>query len=261
VSDPWGPQLPITGVVFTAPRQGPGAPIPMVPDADGWYPVLPPGILVHPNWIIPWRTWTGPGDGGYQLRLELGRLTGGVINIVDTSAARTVEVDNSKPESSFIEVRWRNASIGGAWSNANSTVVLPTPVPNTCPIIYRPTGTDIHVRVVWSAWSKHLRDAVLDQYGCGGGSMEMIDSPPAPPPPTEEDYRHWHTGPANNNVGQTNVFLLRAVRPPGCYTLRIRANSRAYNPQDWDAASVSDWWVDQAFRWTHRSRAISVVDV
>ncbi len=259
--DPWGPQMPIAGVIFTAPRQGPGAPIPMVPDADGWYPIHPASILVHPNWIIPWRTWLSPGDGGYQLRLQLGKQAGPNINVVDTSAPRTFEVDNSKPESSFLEVRWRDAGVTGAWTNANSTVVIPTPLPDTCPIIERPTGTDIHVQVVWTASAKHLRDATLDTYGCGGGSMEMIDSPPPPPPPTVEDYRHWHTGPADNSVTQTNHFLLRGIRPPGCYTIRIRAHSRAYNPQDWDAASTMDWWVDQAPNYLNRARAISVVNV
>jgi hypothetical protein len=188
-------------------------------------------------------------------------MVGGAINIVDTSAPRIFEVDNSKPSSSFVEIRWRDASIGGPWTNANSNVVLPTPIPNTCPVINRPTGMDIHLRVIWMASSKHLRDAGLDQYGCGGGNMEMIDSPPVPPPPTMEDYRHWHTGPFNNAVFQTNFFLLRGIRPPGCYTVRIRANSRAYNPQDWDAASTHDWWIDQVFRWVWRSRSISVVDV
>ncbi len=259
--DPWGPQIPITGVTWAAPRQGPGAPVPFIPDADGWYQIQPESILVHPNWIMPWRTWKSPGDGGYQLRLELGQLVGGVINLLDTSAHRTFEVDNSKPDSSFLEVRWREATVVGPWTNANSTVVIPTPVANTCPIIHRPTGKDIHVKVVWSASSKHLRDARLDQYGCGGGSMEMIDSPPLPPPPTVEDYQHWHRFPMDNSVSQTNIFLLRGTRPPGCYTIRIRTNSRAFNPQDWDAASTSDWWVDQVFRWFWRARSISVVNV
>ncbi|MGB5294027.1 MAG: hypothetical protein WBP34_03655, partial [Thermoanaerobaculia bacterium] len=36
--DPWSPQIPFTGVTWAAPRQGAGAPIPFVPDANGWYP-------------------------------------------------------------------------------------------------------------------------------------------------------------------------------------------------------------------------------
>lgn len=256
-SDPWGPQITFTGVTWTAPRQGPGAPIPFIPDVNGWYAIQSAADLVHPNWLMPWRTWAR-ADGNYQIWLQLGKMTGGAINVVDTSAPRMFEVDNSKPESSFVEVRWRETSEAGPWTALNSTVVLPTPVPDTCPIIYRPTGQDIHVQVQWTAAAKHLRDARLDRYGCGGGSMEMVG---VAPPPVVESYRHWHTGPFDNSVSQTNVFLLRGTRPPGCYTVFLRTNSRAFNPQDFDAASTFDWWKDQVFRWRYRSRAISVVDV
>ncbi len=255
-SDAWGASMPLLGVTWIAPRQGPGSPIPFVPDGDGWYPILPAAVLVHPNWLMPWNTNARP-DGTYQLELELGRLTGGTINSVGTSAKRAFEVDNSSPAASFIEVRWRPASASGTWNNSNSTVVLPT-LPGACPVIERPTGQDIHVRVVWSAASAHLRDAALVQSGCGGGGMVLLDTVETP---LQESYQHWHTGDNDNNVSQTNHYLLPAGRPPGCYSLGIRAWSRAYNPQDWDAASTKDWWVNQGIRRSWPSRAISVVDV
>ena len=135
--------------------------------------------------------------------------------------------------------------------------MLPAP-PDTCPVIYRPASQDIHLRVVWSASAAHLRDAMLVQSGCGGGGLVRLD---AVETPAQENYQHWHTGPLNNNVTQTNLYLLPGTRPPGCYTLGILAWSRAYNPQDFDAASTRDWWVNQGFRWSWPSRAISVVNV
>ena len=108
-SDPWGSAMTLKGITWVAPRQGPGSPIPFVPDADGWYLIQPAVILVHPNWLLPWNT-EARADGTYRLELELGRLTGGVINSIGTSAKRVFEVDNSSPAASFIEVRWRPAS-------------------------------------------------------------------------------------------------------------------------------------------------------
>jgi hypothetical protein len=250
-SDPWGAQTIIKGVTWVAPRQGPGAPIPFVPDADGWYQILAAGDLVHPNWLLPWNT-AGRPNGTYRLELELGRLVGGAINPIGSSAKRVFEVDNSHPAASFVEVRWRPATAVGPWNDANSTVVLPAP-PNTCPVIHRPAGEDIHLRVVWTAAATHLRNAALVQAGCGGGGLVPLDG-------GAEAYRHWHTGPADNNISQVNTYVLPSFRPPGCYTLGIRAWSRAFNPQDFDAASTQDWWVNQGYRWSWPSRAISVVD-
>lgn len=249
--DPWGAPTTFLGVIWVAPRQGPGAPLLFAPDADGWYVLVASSLLVHPNWLLPWNTAARP-DGIYRLQLELGRLTGGVIHTVGSSARRVFRVDNRNPSAAFVEVRWRRATTVGPWHDANSTVVLPAP-PDTCPVIHRPPGQDIHLRVVWTASSTHLRDASLVESGCGGGGLVPLDGGP-------EAYRHWHTGPFDNNVSQTNHYLLPASRPPGCYTLGIHAWSRAYNPQDFDAASTHDWWVNQGFRWYWPSRAISVVD-
>lgn len=249
--DPWGAQTIFLGITWIAPRQGPGAPIPFVPDGDGWYEIKDPATLVHPNWLLPWNT-PHHTDGIYRLELEIGRLTGGAINAIGTSAKRVFRVDNLNPSAVFVEVRWRLASVAGPWNDMNSTVVLPAP-PNTCPVIHRPAGQDIHLRVVWTASATHLRDATLVQSGCGGGGLVMLDG-------GVEAYRHWHTGPLDNNISQTNHYLLPGSRPPGCYTLGIHAWSRAFNPQDFDAASTNDWWVNQGYRWYWPSRAISVVD-
>lgn len=249
--DPWGPRQVIHGVTWMAPRQGPGPAIPFVPDGDGWYALVDPADLVHPHWLLPWNA-SARSNGLYRLELELGRLTGGAINPVGTSAPRVFRVDNDAPSASLVEVRWRPATTVGAWTDANSTLVLPAP-PATCPVIERPAGQDIHLRVVWTVTATHLRDATLVHSGCGGGNLDLLDG-------GIEAYRHWHTGPLDNNVSQTNHYLLRAIRPAGCYTLGIQAWSRACNPQDSNAASTHDWWVNQGVRWTHPFRAISVVD-
>lgn len=253
--DPWGAQTPFLGIFWAAPRQGPGAPILFAPDGDGWYPIVDPAILVHPNWLLPWNTAARP-DGFYRLQLELGRLTGGSIDPGSTSAARVFRVDNSRPSAAFVEVRWRVAKHPGSWADpwndGNSTQVLPAPE-GTCPVIQRPTGKDIELSVTWTASARHLRDARLVQSGCGGGDLQRVQA--------EEEYQHWHTGPLDNNVSRTNFYRLPSDHPPGCYTLGIRAWTRAFNPQDFDAASTKDWWINQGPLEASPSRAISVVNV
>jgi len=251
-ADAWGSVTTFLGITWTAPRQGPGAPIPFVPDADGWYAIVNPAILAHPYWLLPWDTQFD-ANGIYRLELELGRLTGSTINAVGTSAKRVFRVDNQDPVGSFVEVRWRLASVVGPWNDMNSTTVLPAPA-NTCPVIHRPAGQDIHLLVVWTASAGHLRDATLVQSGCGGDGLVELDG-------GVEAYRHWHTGPLDNNISQTNHYLLMATRPPGCYTLGIQAYSRAFNPQDFDAASTHDWWVNQGLLPASLSLPISVVDI
>lgn len=250
--DPWGAPTTFLGIVWAAPRQGPGAPVLFAADGDGWYAIADPAILVHPHWLLPWNTAARP-DGWYRLRVELGHLTGASINPGSASAPRVFRVDNSRPAAAVLEVRWRLASVSGPWNDTNSTLVLPAPA-NTCPVIHRPTGQDIDLRVKWTASAAHLRNATLVQSGCGGGALQPLDG-------GVEGYRHWHTGPLDNNVSQTNLFRLAAALPPGCYTLGIRAWSRAFNPQDFDAASTNDWWVNQGLLDVSPSRAISVVNV
>lgn len=250
---PFGPQTPLLGISWMAPRLGAGPPIPFLPDADGWYPIVDPAILVHESWLLPWNTGAQP-NGLYRLVLETGQLSGGAITPLEESAPRLFLVDNDRPTLVFEEVRWRPSSVSGPWNQLNSTRVLPTADPETCPVIERPAGQSIDLRVTWSAAATHLRNAALGQSGCSSaGGFELLDGgPPA--------YRHWHTGPADNNVTQANHFRLPGTHPPGCYSLSLYAASRAFNPQDFDAASTQDWWVNQAFRDSHASRAISVVN-
>ncbi len=181
--DPWGTMLPFKGITWNAARKGAGPMVPFVPNSDGWYPIQPAGILVHPDWVLPWQTAAKP-PGTWQIDLQLGRQVGVNINVVDTSAKRTFETDNVRPTASLTEVRWRRAVLPhtAPWDNTNSEVVIPTTLLKPCPVINRPVGQDIHLRVVWSATAKHLRNASLHQWGCGGGGMTALDLGPGRSP-------------------------------------------------------------------------------
>lgn len=90
--------------------------------------------------------------------------------------------------------------------------------------------------------------------GCGG------PDPVAAPGSTSGDFCHWHGGPTDNTVSRVSEFLIPATAAAGCYTAHASAYSRAFNPSDGSAGPLFDWWVNQTQRWSHTSRAISVVD-
>ena len=244
-----GAQVPFTGLAWWAPRLGPGAPIHVVPDGDGWYPVLPVAQLAHPTWLLSWPTHAY-GDGSYELRLELGAAAGGSIAVTDTSSPRTFLIDNSRPDVQFHEIRWRAATVPLAtpWTDANSVLL-----PDICPVLTRPAGTDVHLRVVWSASADHLRNAQLGAGGCGAGGFSFVTG--------EESFRHWHIDAANNAVLRTAVLLLPGGRPPGCYHLRVDGWGRQFNPSGFDAGPSANWYINQGtFSWSQVTRSISLVN-
>ncbi len=241
--------VPFTGLSWSAARLGPGAPIHVVPDADGWYPIPPAGQMAHPNWLLSWPTLNF-ANGLYETRLELGAVSGGSIAVTHTSNPRRFLVDNTSPTLRFDEIRWRPASVPLAtpWTDGNSTLL-----PAVCPVLTRPAGMPVHIRAVWSASAPLLRNARLSASGCGAGGLSFV---------TDEDtYRRWHTGPADNSVDRTAVFLLPGSRPAGCYHLRIDAWGRQFNPSGFDHGPSANWFIDQGtFGWNMTSRAISLVN-
>lgn len=246
-----GSPVPFTGIKWWAPRVV-GPPIHVVPDADGWYPILNASTVAHPTWLLPWNTRLYP-DGTYEVRLQIGTPSSGVMTVLDTSDPRVFRVDNKKPDVSFLEVRWRYSDVTGPWTDSNSTTL-----PVTCPAIWRQAKA-IRVRVHWSATAPHLRNAQITFSGCGGGNPLLVE--PTPAAPDIEAYRHWHINALNNTVTQYNEFEIPAGADPGCYTLRLLARGRAFNPSGFDHGPTHNWLIRQ--NWSSRwlDRAISVVNI
>lgn len=244
-----GPVTPFRGINWYAPRLGPGGPIFISPDADGWYPILPAANLAHPHWLLPWPTHNY-ANGRYEVRLELGKPAGGSIGIVDTSGERVFMVDNSLPALDLVEIRWRPASVPVAtpWNDATSTLL-----PAVCPVITRPAGQDIHLRVTWSASATHLLYANLQTSGCGGGGFMQLS-------PEDTSY-HWYVNSTDNVVNGTALFELPGDRLPGCYHVAIDAYERSMNPSGFDHGPINDWFVNQYLHHARISRSISLVNV
>ena len=241
--------VPFTGLEWWAPRLGPGAPIHVVPDADGWYPIPPAGQMAHPNWLLSWPTHRF-ANGLYEIRLELGVAAGGSIAVTHTSDPRRFLVDNSSPTLRFDEIRWRPASIPltTPWTDGNSSVL-----PAVCPVLTRASGTPVHLRIAWAASATHLRNAQLSAGGCGAGGLSFVTG--------ETTHRHWHVDADDNAIDRSAVLELPGDRPAGCYHLRIDAWGRQFNPSGFDFGPALNWFVDQGtFGWSQVTRAISLVN-
>jgi hypothetical protein len=265
VLDGTGSPAPIKGQTWWAPRaeESLGGPIHVVPDTEGWYEIQDADTLDLAQWALNWNTPMF-SDGAYELRLEVGKLTGGAISVMDVSDPCSFVVDNKVPDAGFLEIRWRYANVTGPWNDSNSTLL-----PVACPVINRDKNRDVKVRVRWQASATHLRDARIWFGGCGSGVPQLLDSDPMYPPPglglsPEEleiaEYRHWHVNRFDNAVLKTCEYLIPKEADPGCYTLRICANSRAFNPSGSAGEATVDWLTNRTWRWRWVYRAISVVN-
>jgi hypothetical protein len=214
----------------------------VVPDENGWYPVLPDPA----NWLIPdllffWRSYLF-ASGDYDVWVEMGDAA---KNPLTDSAAVKLKVDNSAPRGEFIRLEWREVG-DTAW----------TPLPLACPVVRRPAQA-IELRVTWEAWASHLRDASLHASGCGAASSVLSRETAI------DTTAHWHTNALDNHTGTRSAIyrLNYAAGNQGAYSFTVAANSRAFNPSD-TGGYLLDWHHDRV--WIGGSVAslqVAVVDV
>jgi hypothetical protein len=246
LADPLAGEVPFTALSWWAPRIGMG-PTHVVPDADGWYPILATSDMVFPHWVLNWPSTDSP-NGQYEVRLQVGSAAKAPMA---ASATVAFMVDNRAPNAGFSLMRWRVSPSGG-W----------TTLPMTCPVINRPANSSIELEVNWFANAAHFRDAVLSAGGCGGASPVRIDGPPPPlQPGSPADFDHWHIDQFDNSMVNVGTFLIPGIAAAGCYTVSIDAHSRGFNPAGDGGGPGVNWLADYAYRHAHPSIAISVVDV
>jgi hypothetical protein len=238
-------EVPFTGLEWWAPRLGLGAPFHVVPDALGWYDVLPEAQLVFPHWLLNWPS-TSYANGTYVVRLELGDAT---KNPIASSATVPFVVDNRAPNAGFTLLRWRHA--GGPW----------TALPFVCPTIHRTAGVDVDLEVTWFANAPHFRDARLWAGGCGGGNPQPLDGAPPPGQPgAPSDFDHWHENPMDNSVTRIANFRIGGGLPEGSYSVGIDAHSRGFNPAGDGGGPGTNWLTNYEYLHAHPSIGIAVID-
>ena len=229
---------PVLGETWWAPRLSGGAPIHIAPDSDGWYPILPAADLVFPYWLLNWRTWLY-ANGRYEMKLEIGNAAKAVI---DTSGTVPFRIDNTRPNATFTQLRWRLFGTGG-W----------LPLPDACPVIRRPAGNDIEIEVSCETSAAHFRNALLFGAGCDGTALAQLD--------TADKYDRWHTGPSDNSWTTTGRFLVAGSAENGAYTFGLDSYGRAFNPAGGDAGPSTNWDYDPVYSWTWIRRHVAIVDL
>ena len=233
----------ITGLswnIYTFPG---GVPVTIVPDANGWYAVLPDPDAFHPARMV--LEWPTPALGLYTLKLQVGD---GTKNVIGESATVPFQVDNTAPTPHFTTLSWKFA--GAPDSSLVSLLGIP------CPIIHRgAVPQDIEVVFTVNVMANHLRDASIAVSGCGGGSFVLETSVPG------TETSHWYTAATDNNVILTGRYSLSASASDGCYSFGCDANSRAMNPSGADGGNLvpPDWYEDVIYIYVDPAINVAVV--
>ena len=233
--------VPFTGVHWWAARLTAGGPYEFTPDPQGWYTADPTVTLTMPDQLLNWETWRYP-DGRYDVWLE---LADAAKNLIAASPKVAFDIDNSSVSATFLEVAW-DTSLGGAFAHV---------LPDVCPIIVRPAGADLYLRVRWAVSAKHLLTASLGASGCGGGAPQVLEPPDSPAPSS-----HWHTNPGDNSFTRTGIVRSPSGAPPGCYDLAIDAWGRQFNPAGDGGGPAANWLIDSFYTGTFPRRGIAVID-
>jgi hypothetical protein len=235
----------------------------VVPDAQGWYPILNnPGDWHPANLLLDWPTSQYP-NGLYSVSMQLGNASKAVVQ---TTASVPFRVDNATPNGQFTSLAWRVQG-STTWTYFPSLV---------CPVVSRPViggvPQSIEFRVSYVASATHLLKTILSGSGCGGGLPDRLAAPNWSDPPTaafdgsglsQNPYDHWHIDAGDNTVIRSAIFSLPGARPEGAYGFNLSTYSRAFNPDGGDAADplAADWYFDAAsLIWRHTFLPVAVVN-
>ena len=253
---------------YIDPFPGPGLPLHVVPDAQGWYPILATAdAWFPPDELLDWPTTSYP-DGLYDITMEIG--DGGKNVIFATPISVPFYVDNSAQAPSFLTLAWRVASTS-SWNYFPDLV---------CPVVSRTPGDALEFRVEYQAAMPHLLKVTLGGSGCGGGTLEQEAAPNWSDPPTpvfntgvvtacnpsgesNDPYNHWYADASDNFVSRAAIFYLPANALPGCYGFTLNSYSRAFNPSGGDSSNpqANDWYVDMdTLNWNQADLSVAILD-
>jgi hypothetical protein len=253
------PAVPFTNLSwYLDPFPGPGAPLHVTPDAQGYYPIIATADdWWPPNELLDWPTSSGAfPDGLYSVHMEIADSS---KNTLFTTTSVPFLVDNSAPGLQWLSLAWRVAG-SSTWIYFDNLI---------CPVVDRPaTGgnpDDIEFRVEYLASAAHLMTVGLSGAGCGAGAPVEKASPNwSDPPSTDNPCSHWYTGPLDQTIHRAAVFTLSGGDPAGAYGFSLAATSRAFNPAGGDGSNpqANDWYVDTQSRITNSAYLpVAVFDV
>lgn len=233
-TDPLNAEVPFLGFKWWAARIG-MSPLHVVPDANGWYEILPMAQMVFPHWLLNWPTGT---NGQYELRVEVGDA--GKSPMASSAPVRFF-VDNRGPKAGFTSLAWRPKGTSG-WN----------PLPLICPVVDRTSAAPIEIQAEWWAGAPHFRNAILSVSGCGADKPTLTGG--------ASDADHWHVSAADNFVTRTAVMEIPANAKAGCYSFHLHAVARGFNPSGSGGGPADNWFTDQPRLQSHARVSISVTD-
>jgi hypothetical protein len=179
--------------------------------SDGWYPITYP--FVNPNISLLYRNLLlelpPAARGEYVLTLELGDAGKNLIPAA-TAAPVKIYIDNTGPNGSFTKLEY-----------SFSPITLTTPgLPELsfgCPIIRRPVGSTVYLRLSYEVSAFHLFTAGVSGAGCDNTPLTLTGE------------TSFHYSGLFDNVA-TGKVLATIPADEGAYSFDLSANSRAFYP-------------------------------
>jgi hypothetical protein len=177
-----GTFVPVAGRDLARTAPWPGAPIHMVPDADGWYPIHPVGRSRLPALAAQLADLAVPQRFARD---------------EDRAGRRVEDQDRRKRPRAACRstIRGRTRSSPAlAWRHVGALARGP-PLPNACPVIRRTPGLDVEIRVECRGVGDPLPQRVCSSHAPAmGQALPRMDAGVL--------YDNWHTGPLDNARGR-----------------------------------------------------------
>jgi hypothetical protein len=233
-----------------------GMPVPIIPDADGWYSInpahpsnpgsIPRNTLHWPTWILLWPT---PYLQKTYLQIELGDSSKAHL---EYSAKVAIQSDNTVPTITYNKWSWKFVGESDDYLRDMRTLI--------CPMIKRGViPRDIEVVFEVNISANHLLMANISTSGCGEGN-HFIALPNLPA--GVYNPVHWHTDVNDNSEILYQRYRLTADKLPGCYSFNTLACSRSITPAAINGSNTlkNDWFYDDYDIYLNPSLSVAVVN-
>lgn len=195
-----------------------------VPDANGWYPILPESEHWFPDTLL--LEWPPEGQGRYLLRVQCADDARNPIGEVST---RVVHVDNATPSVTYQQLAWKFTTEPDASFDDPARDLLVS-----CPTIHRGSSADaIQVMFRVRVSPAHFRYASLGISGCGTADFTLVPDP-------ANNTSHWYTTADDAPEALQGRFELASGAPEGAYSFNVYASSRAIGLSDDGAVSAAE---------------------
>lgn len=208
---------------------------------DGWYPITYP--FLNPNISLLYRNLLlelpPAARGEYEITLELADAGKNLIPAA-TAAPFKIYVDNTGPQGSFTKLEYSFSPI-----TLSSTGL--TELSFDCPIIRRPAGAMVYVRLTYEVSAFHLYTAGVSGAGCDNTPLAL----------TGNTSFHY-SNPFDNFA--TGKVISTIPADEGAYSFFLSANTRAFYPALETTTTMGTPHINAPIGGVYDKVAIAIVD-